>query len=371
MLSRDNSSVPRWATLLDGISIFYGAAQRLRAACYRHQILPSHELPCRVISVGNLTVGGTGKTPMTIHVAEMVKRAGFKVVIVSRGYKGAAERHGGIVSDGRMAFMDAEMAGDEPYMMACRLKGVPVVVGKSRFAAGMLAINNFQPDVIVLDDAFQHLKLKRDLDLVLLDHRQPFGNFHLMPRGVLREPVSVLSRSTACILTRYRAGKDETASSAAARIQKLVPSIPVFTSSYVPYWHEIPAGQYHQFETVSQFYSGNDLDQIKHRKVFCFSGIGRNDDFRYTVNELGFRVTGFLEFSDHHRYTEQDQTTILRCAEDAGADWLITTEKDDARIGFKEPLPIGLVVVGVKVSLGADDDRFRAFIHERLKSPGD
>jgi tetraacyldisaccharide-1-P 4'-kinase len=110
------------------------------------------------------------------------------------------------------------------------------------------------------------------------------------------------------------------------------------------------------------------LEQIKHCKVFCFSGIGRNDDFQHTVDELGFRVAGFLEFSDHHRYTEQDRTTILRCAEDTGADRLITSEKDYVRIAFKAPLPIGFIVAGVTVSLGADNDRFRAFIHERLKS---
>ena len=365
--SKDNSSVPSWALLLDGISILYGLSQRLRAACYRHRVLPSRELPCKVISIGNITVGGTGKTPMTIHVGEMVRRIGFKVVIVSRGYKGLAEKHGGIVSDGRTICMDARMAGDEPYMIACRLKGVPVVVGKNRFSAGMLAISNFQPDVIVLDDAFQHLKLKRDLDLVLLDHMHPFGNSHLLPRGALREPVSALSRSAACILTRCRAGEDATPLSSAARIQKLVPRIPVFTSSSVPYWYEIHTGKHHRFEAVSQFYSANDVDQIKYRKVFCFSGIARNDDFRRTVIELGFRITGFLEFSDHHRYTDQNQTAILRCAEDTGADRLITTEKDYARLAFKKPFPLGLIVVGVKVSFGDNGQTFSTFIRDRLK----
>ncbi len=242
MNSKGDPPLPPLALLLHCMSIFYGAAQRLRATSYQHRVIPSRELPCKVISIGNITVGGTGKTPMTIYVATEIKRAGFNVVIVSRGYKGRAEKHGGIVSDGRRIYMDADQAGDEPYMIACRLNDIPVVVGKDRFAAGMLAIDKFQPDVIVLDDAFQHLKLKRDLDLVLLDHRRPFGNTHLLPRGVLREPVSSLARGAACILTRCRSGAEEAALSSSAQIQMLVPGIPVFTSSYVPYWYVVREG---------------------------------------------------------------------------------------------------------------------------------
>ena len=368
MNSRGNPSVPSLASLLHGISIFYGAAQRLRATCYRHRVFPSRELPCKVISVGNITVGGTGKTPMTIHVAAEIKRAGFNVVIVSRGYKGRAEKHGGIVSDGRTLYMDAELAGDEPYLIACRLKGVPVVVGKNRFAAGMLAIGKYQSDVIVLDDAFQHLKLKRDIDLVLLDHMRPFGNSHLLPRGVLREPVSSLARSAACILTRCRAGVDDAAMSSSAAIQMLVPGIPVFTSSHVPYWYLVKRGARKSFEAVPDVFSANDLKQVRQRKVFCFSGIARNDDFRHTVKDLGFKITGFLEFSDHHPYTEKDLATILRCAENTGADRLITTEKDHARIAHKEPLPMELIVVGVKVSFGDNDQEFISFITNRLQT---
>jgi tetraacyldisaccharide 4'-kinase len=368
MNNRGNPPIPSLASLLYGISIFYGAAQRLRATCYRHQVFPSRELPCKVISIGNLTVGGTGKTPMSIHVAGEIKRAGFKVVIVSRGYKGGAEKNGGIVSDGRTLYMDAELAGDEPYMIACRLKGVPVVVGKNRFAAGTLAISKYQPDVIVLDDAFQHLKLKRDIDLVLLDFMHPFGNSHLLPRGILREPVSSLARSTACILTRYRTGADEAPMSSIAGMQMFVPGIPVFASSHVPYWYVVPRGEHNSFEVVSDVFSTKDFEQMKQRKVFCFSGIARNDDFRQTAKNLGFKVTGFLEFSDHHRYTQKDLATILGCAENTGADRLITTEKDHARIASKGPLPMALIVVGVKVSFEDREQDFISFIKNRLKT---
>jgi tetraacyldisaccharide 4'-kinase len=368
MSSRINPPVLSLASLLYGISILYGAGQKLRESGYRHKIFPSQKLPCKVVSVGNITVGGTGKTPMTIYVAEELQRIGYKVAIVSRGYKGGAEKKGGIVSDGRTLYMDAELAGDEPYMIACRLKGVPVVVGKNRFAAGMLAVSKYQPDVIVLDDAFQHLKLQRDVDLVLLDYIRPFGNSHLLPRGVLREPVSSLARSAACILTRSKAGADEALVSSVARIQALVPGIPVFTSSHVPYGYVVHRGEHNSFGAVSDVFSTNDLEQIKHRKVFCFSGIARNDDFRHTVKNLGFKVTGLLEFSDHHPYTEKDLATILGCAENTGADRLITTEKDHARMVFREPLPMELIVVGVKVSFGDREQEFISFIKNRLQT---
>jgi tetraacyldisaccharide 4'-kinase len=368
MSSKGKPPAPLLASLLHGISIFYGAAQRLRAACYRHRVFPFRELPCTVISIGNITVGGTGKTPVTIHVAAEIKRAGFNVVIISRGYKGGAEKHGGIVSDGRTLYMDAERAGDEPYMIACRLNDIPVIVGKNRFAVGMLAIEKFQPDVIVLDDAFQHLKLKRDLDLVLLDHMRPFGNTHLLPRGILREPVSALARSTACILTRCRTGADEAAMSSLAEIQMLAPGVPVFTSSHVPYWYVVQKGAHNSFEVVPDILSPNDPEQVNHRKVFCFSGIARNDDFQQTVKELGFNVTGLLEFPDHHRYSAKDLATILRCAENRGADQLITTEKDHARITNRCPLPMELIVVGVKVSFEDREQDFISFIKNRLQT---
>jgi tetraacyldisaccharide 4'-kinase len=305
---------------------------------------------------------------MTIHVAGAVKRTGLNVAIVSRGYRGSYEKQGGIVSDGRIVFMDAEQAGDEPYMIACRLDGVPVVVGKDRFAAGMRAIHKFQPDVIVLDDAFQHLQLKRDIDLVLLDDRCPFGNSYLLPRGVLREPVSSIARSAACILTRCGPGADDAPTASAAKIQRLAPGIPVFTSTHLPYWYAIPKRGHNSFETVSDVFSASDFEQIKHRKVFCFSGIARNDDFQQTVKELGFNVTGLLEFPDHHRYSAKDLATILRCAENRGADQLITTEKDHARIANRCPLPMELIVVGVKVSFEDREQDFISFIKNRLQT---
>ena len=183
-------------------SKIYGGGVKLRQKLYQKGLVKSKRLPCMVISVGNLSVGGTGKTPMTIYLANLIQDFGNKAVVISRGYKGRAEKAGGIVSDGKVLLMGPETAGDEPYMMAVKLKNVPVIVGKNRFEAGMLAVRTFKPEVLVLDDAFQHLKLERDLDLVLLDCQRPFGNGHMLPRGIMREPVSALSRADALILTR-------------------------------------------------------------------------------------------------------------------------------------------------------------------------
>jgi tetraacyldisaccharide 4'-kinase len=366
MSGDDAAAVFSFASWLHLISIFYGALQKVRETCYRQKIIPSQRLPCKVISIGNITVGGTGKTPLTIHVAQTLKQAGQKVAVVSRGYKGGAERQGGIVSDGRTLCMDAALSGDEPCLIAGRLKDVPVIVGKNRFAAGMLAVSNFQADVIVLDDAFQHLKLKRDLDLVLLDCMRPFGNTHLLPRGTLREPISSLERGTACILTRCQTKAAEAEIPAIGLIKKLVPQCPVFRSKHIPYCYFIKKEHQIPIANISDFLSSGDMAEIRNHKVFAFSGIARNDDFRHTLSVLGLNTTGFLEFSDHHHYTQNDLATILHLAGNSSADLLITTEKDYVRIAHKKTFPMDLVVVGVKVSFGYDEQAFFDFIKDRL-----
>jgi tetraacyldisaccharide 4'-kinase len=358
------------ASLLHSAACLYGGAQKLKGLGYRHHVFTSRRLPCKVISVGNITVGGTGKTPMTIHLAEVLRQLGYRPAIVSRGYMGRAENDGGIVSDGKTLCMSPAMAGDEPYLMAARLKGMPVVVGKNRFKSGMLAVREFQPDIIILDDAFQHLKLKRDIDLVLLDQTRPFGNTHLVPRGILREPVSALARGTACILTRCRAGVDSANTALLAAIKPYVPGVPVFSSCYVPYGYVVKSGHQDPLPEIADFFSANDFAQINDLKVFGFSGIARNDDFQDTVKRLGFPVTGFLEFCDHHRYSQADLKVILRTAKETGACRLITTEKDHVRLAGMGALSLDLVVVGVKVCFGDGQGDFTAFIKGRLQGRG-
>ncbi len=354
--------------LLAAASTLYGTAQRIRAYCYRHKLRPVRELPCTVISVGNITAGGTGKTPLTIYLASKLQQDGIRVAVISRGYKGGAERAGGVVSNGEHLLMNSEQAGDEPFLIASRLKDIPVVVGKNRYDAGRMTINQFQPDVIVLDDAFQHLKLKRDIDLVLLDCARPFGNTHLLPRGALREPPGALARATACILTRSEASTKKAAAANHHEIKSLLPEVPVFASSHEPYVYPVKSGAQTHLHAIDRFLSPSELERINHYKVYGFSGIARNDHFRQTVEEIGFNTVGFSEFSDHHRYRGDDLARIIRAAQKDGADCLITTEKDYARITHQMPLPLDLIVVGVRVAFKDDGRDFMSFIRSRLKA---
>jgi tetraacyldisaccharide 4'-kinase len=354
------------AAALYPISLAYGAGQKLREFAYRQRVLPSHRLPCKVVCVGNITVGGTGKTPMTMYVAQKIKQLGYQVAVVSRGYGGRAESRGGIVSDGQSIRMGPERAGDEPCLIACGLKDVPVLVGKNRYASGMLALKHFQPDVIVLDDGFQHLRLQRDIDLVLLDCVLPFGNAHLLPRGPLREPVSALARSTACILTRCRTGTHETAASTFDLIKKYSPQSRLFASSHVPYLYLIEAGDPLSVGGTATPCLPQEIDRLAKDTVLGFSGIARNAEFQNSVKDMGFDAAGFMEFSDHQRYTSRDLEKIQAQACNAGARRLITTEKDWFRLTSQKPFPLPLIVVGVKISFGNHREPFISFLKQQL-----
>jgi tetraacyldisaccharide 4'-kinase len=344
------------------MSKIYGGSVRLRRFFYGKSVLKSKKLSCLVISIGNITVGGTGKTPMVIYVANVVKDLGYKVTVVSRGYKGKAETIGGIVSDGKTPLMTPETAGDEPYMMAARLKDVPVVVGKNRFKAGRLAIRKFAPDILVLDDGFQHLKLQRDLDLVLLDGRKPFGNGHLLPRGMMREPASALFHANAMILTRADTVNNKEMTSLLKSLRFRERKTPVFRAFHNPLVYKIINREKNIRDGLRQ-----NPDCIRGRTAFAFSGLADNDNFRRTLDNLKCSVAGYLEFPDHHSYSDSDLKDILVAAIKSRSECLITTEKDYVRIAHKVALPIDLYVVGIEIEFGADVERFNGFIKDWLK----
>jgi tetraacyldisaccharide 4'-kinase len=303
---------------------------------------------------------------MAIHVAQGIRQMGYGVAIISRGYRGSAENVGGIVSDGRKIFMGPQQAGDEPCLIARKLRDIPVVVGKNRYGVGLQAVKQFQPDVIVLDDGFQHLGLKRDIDLVLLDYEAPFGNTHLLPRGTLREPISSVARGSACILTRCRSDRNDAASVSLDVIKKFMPHKPVFTSFHEPYCYTVRSKAQISIDGSIDRSSGHDVDGLITAPVFGFSGIARNADFQDTVRDLGFKAAGFVEFSDHHRYLERDLGAIQSKAEKSGARRLITTEKDLVRLLPHNPFTLELIVVGVKVSFGDAEPEFMSFLRNRL-----
>ena len=350
------------------LSFFYGMAVKIRGYFYKIDILKANKLPCIIISIGNITVGGTGKTPMTIYTTNLISRLGYKVVVISRGYKGTAEKTGGIVSNEKTIFMDSKTAGDEPLMIAQKLKGIPVIIGKNRFAAGNIAIKEFNPDVIVLDDAFQHLSLMRDINLLLIDSKHPFGNDYLVPRGILREPVSSVLRSDAVIFTRVSSEKTDMGQNYDISDKS------VFFSSHSMFVYKIVkrnsplSMEYHVNMEYHENKEKHSINIISGKNIFVFSGIANNNDFLNSIKKLNCHIKGFLMFNDHHQYSSNDLDTILQSALKAEADIIVTTHKDYIKIADMFCWPVELVVLDIAVSFGKDMERFSAFIESELTS---
>lgn len=322
-----------WRGVLALASLGYGAAARLRNAAYTHGVLPVHRLPCRVLCVGNLTVGGTGKTPAVMTLARRLVEAGSKVAVLLRGY-GGTEGAVRVVSDGRQVLLDWRRAGDEAILLAQRLPGVPVVIGGDRVAAGRLLLGKFGPDTILLDDGFQHRRLHRDLDLVLLDATDPFGGDRLLPRGRLREPIASLRRAHAVLVTRTDQVEDQEA--LRRRLEISAPGIPL-------------AWTIHNASRVTDLCSGREQPpaSLRGTTVFAVSGIANPESFEWTLRRLGATVAGGLAFSDHHPFTRDDRTRMLREARRAGATCIVTTEKDAVRLAGEPPADFPVLALGI------------------------
>ncbi|MFP4453139.1 MAG: tetraacyldisaccharide 4'-kinase [Desulfobacterales bacterium] len=350
------------AGLLYGASCIYGAAIRLRNLCFRTAIFQVRSLPCRVVSVGNITAGGTGKTPMTIYMAKLIRQMGYRPAVLSRGYRGGAEKDGAVVSDGHSLSADFQTAGDEPLLMACRLKGVPVLVGGDRYRSGMRAVAEFDPDMVILDDGFQHRRLYRDLDLVLMDAKQGVGNGFMLPRGVLREPVSGLGRADAVVVTRSIQAGDFPAKIDAAG------SIPVFRTNHDPYVAGVFAGNDASALSVSGLCESPDFSFMKDQRVFAFSGIAQNKEFRDMLECRIGKLCGFSGFADHHSYTQSDIQGIIKASKSSSSQLLATTEKDFARIAGRLPGSVRVAVIGVRLVFAdtKEEDCFAAFVRQKL-----
>ena len=342
------------------------------------------KLPFKVISIGNITVGGTGKTPATIAIAEEAKRRGLVPVILTRGYKGKIKGPC-FVSKGEGPLMSEEDAGDEPIIMAEKLKGVPIVKGENRYDAGILAIENLKSEIsnlksqilFILDDGFQHRKLFRDKDLLLVDSTNPFGNKRLLPIGPLREPLRAIGRADIVVITKT----NMLSSQSTVHGQSTAP--PIYPS---PSRGEVKGGgdisqsmthgksefrrlikeirKYNKKAPVFfaehrplQFLSARGeifpLEWAKGKRFFVFSGIGNPGSFKETLLLAGINLKGLKSYRDHYRYALKDIEKIVEHSKRSGADWIVTTEKDIMRL--KElSVPANLIALVIEFSVGKE-----------------
>jgi len=334
---------PPGPTLRHGAAILarlYGLGAGWRRALCARGWLRTKSLPAPVVSVGNLTVGGTGKTPVTACLARLWRDRGRRVAILSRGYGGQSHSVT-CISDGQHTYKKPPEVGEEPYWLARTLPGVAVYTGACRYAAGMAAWEEFKPDLFLLDDGFQHFQLHRDLDLVLLDAAVPFGNGRLLPRGPLREPLTSLTAADALILTRFDRERHQTQ---LATIHRAFPDKPVLTATIIP------------VRVVA--YPGGQAEApaaLRHRVLMAFAGLARPEVFAATLQELGVDLKGFRIFPDHHAYSQEELASLTPAARAMGAEALVTTAKDWARLGERWDGGVSLWVLEVEARLGDPD----------------
>lgn len=332
---------------------------KLRLFLYNVRILRDSTLGIQVIAVGNLTVGGTGKTPVVEKFARELQDQGRKVAILSRGYRSkppplrqrlldrvllrSDTTPPRVVSDGKSLLLDSETAGDEPYMLASNLKDVVVLVDKDRVKSGRYAIEKFGCDTLLLDDGFQYWRLAgRRHDVVLVDCQQPFGNEHLLPRGTLREPPSHLARAQVIFLTK----SDGQTQELRKRIARLNPTAGIIECVHHPlYFEDVFTGE------------REGLDFLKGKKVASLSGIAQPESFEASLVKQGCELVYTKRFADHHRFTQQEVLNAINRGKKRQAGLIVTTQKDAVRFPKldRRDLPIYFMRVEIKILSGATD----------------
>jgi tetraacyldisaccharide 4'-kinase len=328
---------------------------------YETGIFRHHTLGCQVISVGNLTVGGTGKTPVVEVFARELNKEGRKVAILSRGYKKAKPGFGRrlvdkltfagiraeprVVSDGRTLLLDSEMSGDEPYMLASNLPEVAVLVDKNRVKSGRYAINKLNCDTLVLDDGFQYMALKHRLEILLVDKTNPFGNEYALPRGVLRESIKNVKRADFIFITKSdgKGSRD-----LRAKLQKLNSKAEIVECTHCARYLS------HVFTSDKK-----DLDFLRGRKVSVVSGIAIPGAFEGELQKRGAELVMVRRFADHHRYSQQEIIDIINSSKEQQAEAIITTEKDAVRFPRLDryDVPIYFLRVDIDILSGTEDFR--------------
>lgn len=355
---REGTLASLFGAFLQVCSYLFSGIVQLRLWLYRNRILRDQPLGCLVVVVGNLTVGGTGKTPIVEKFARALHDRGRKVAILSRGYKSKApplwkkwwfwmnhteDAPPRIVSDGQKVLLDSEVAGDEPFMLARNLPGVVVLVDKDRVKAGAYAIKHFGCDTLVLDDGFQYLPLKGRLNLLLVDKTNPFGNGYLLPRGILREPIKHLKRASYVFLTKSKGVRDDELE---AMIRRFNPDAEIIECAHKPqYLQRIDNGERLPLSTLAG------------KRIGVFSGIAAPESFEAFLRETGAKLDYTRRFLDHHRFTSEDLQAVFAQALAAGVELLITTEKDAVRLDatWEIPVPCYYLRLEIEILRGAKD----------------
>ena len=322
------------------LSLLYLAILKIRYFLYRVGFFPTRKLPRRVISVGNLTVGGTGKTPVVLFLTRFFQGQGKRIAILSRGYGRIKGKETVIVSDGRELLATAGESGEEAFFLARELKGVIVAVGKNRYRTGQQLLGKFPIDLFILDDGFQHIQLYRDTNILLIDQERPYGNGFLLPRGELREPVASQKRASLIFLTRKGKSGDVNSMFSFENRFDMIPAYPV---RFVP-------------ECYVELQSGTKfpVDKFEKKEALLVSGIGNPASFRRLVEESGIRIVRELIFPDHHSYPDEDIAAIYDIARSRSADLIVTTDKDAVKLGSLGRTGARVMILRLKMETGAD-----------------
>ena len=314
--------------ILFPLALFYWGIVYWRNLFYNFNFFISHKVNSQVISVGNITLGGTGKTPAVIFLASLLTKVGKKVAILSRGY-GRRTKGLLLVSRGDGLRCEWEDCGDEPYMISEKLPNLPIVVDENRYRGSLYLENNFDLDIIILDDGFQHRSLHRDLDIVLIDGEDNLNDHKLLPYGILREPWNNIKRANAIMVTKKKPGP-----LLKRRIEEI--SLPSIETRFSP---------------VLRYSDKNTkVKEVKDKYVYLVSGLGNPKFFRKTVEHMGFKICGITEFKDHYNYKEDDILRLQTLAKESGASSVLTTEKDWLKIKKLSPQVVfGIVDIKMKV----------------------
>jgi tetraacyldisaccharide 4'-kinase len=356
---------------LHSLSFLYLWAVQLRLFLYRNRVFKERQLGCLVISIGNLTVGGTGKTPVVEKFARALQVGGRRVAILSRGYKSVdtrkrrtlmnrilqdgADHPPRLVSDGQRILLDSATSGDEPYMLASNLRGVAVVVDKDRVKAGLHAIKELNVDTLLLDDGLQYLHLRHRLDIVLIDRQVPFGNEFLLPRGTLREPPGNLRRASYIFITKCNGEPND---ELVDRIRQYNRTAEIIECAHKPLF-------------LQHVYKDDHvpLTHLDGLYIGSLCGIAAPESFENGLRKLGAKIEISRHFADHHRYTEKELTSFLqRCVRrDVGA--VITTEKDAVRFPVIDPLPLPIYYLRVEIEILSGHETWEHCVQRICKPP--